>query len=68
MRILCPHCGQPVKIRTSREVTPSTREAYVHCENPECGSVFHVLISVTGVVKKSDALPHIQTFTATVSP
>jgi hypothetical protein len=50
MRILCPHCGRPAKIRTSRAITPLTREAYVQCENMACCHVFRVLISAVSTI------------------
>jgi len=52
MRITCPHCGQPGKIRTSRAVTCLTREAYVQCQNIECCHVWKVVIgAVTTIVQ-----------------
>jgi hypothetical protein len=50
MRILCPHCGRPAKIRTSRAITPLTREAYVQCENVDCCHVFRVIVSAVATV------------------
>jgi hypothetical protein len=50
MRILCPHCGRPAKIRTSRAITPLTREAYVQCENVDCCHVFRVIVSAVNTV------------------
>lgn len=37
IRLSCPHCGQYMKIRASRGVTPLYREAYVYCTNEACG-------------------------------
>jgi ssDNA-binding Zn-finger/Zn-ribbon topoisomerase 1 len=53
MRITCPHCGQPARIRTSREITPITREAYVQCENIECCCVFRVIVSAVATIVPS---------------
>jgi ssDNA-binding Zn-finger/Zn-ribbon topoisomerase 1 len=64
MRIPCPHCGQPAKIRTSRTISPLTREAYVQCENVACCHVFRVIISAVATIVPSIApnpavfLPH----------
>ena len=48
--ILCPHCGRPGRIRTSRTITPITREAYVQCENIECCHVWKVIISAVTTI------------------
>jgi ssDNA-binding Zn-finger/Zn-ribbon topoisomerase 1 len=53
MRIACPHCGQPGKIRTSRTVTPLTREAYVQCENIQCCHVWKIIISAVTTIAPS---------------
>lgn len=53
MRITCPHCGRPAKIRTSRAITATTREAYLQCENMECCHVWKVLISAVGTIVPS---------------
>jgi hypothetical protein len=50
MRILCPHCNRPAKIRTSRAITPLTREAYVQCENVACCHVFRVIVSAVATI------------------
>ena len=53
MRILCPHCGRPARIRTSRAITNLTRECYVQCENVECCHVFRVIVSAVATVSPS---------------
>ncbi|MDR1228648.1 MAG: ogr/Delta-like zinc finger family protein [Azoarcus sp.] len=50
MRITCPHCGKPGKIRTSRMITSITREAYVQCENIDCCHVWKVIISAVSTI------------------
>ena len=38
LRITCPHCGSPVRIRTSRSISPLYREGIADCTNVEdCG-------------------------------
>lgn len=37
MRLVCPHCGEPTRIRTTKTLSPIYREAYVQCTKPECG-------------------------------
>jgi hypothetical protein len=60
MRIVCPHCGCVAKIRTSRDISQMTREAYVQCENIECCHVWRVLISaVTTIVPSLNPKPEV---------
>ncbi|GHU38365.1 hypothetical protein AGMMS50256_37570 [Betaproteobacteria bacterium] len=47
MRIICPHCGQDAKIRTSRWLTRLTKEAYAQCQNVKCCHVWRVILSGT---------------------
>ncbi|MCL2831498.1 MAG: ogr/Delta-like zinc finger family protein [Betaproteobacteria bacterium] len=37
MRVCCPHCGTTARIRTSRSVSEISREAYIQCQNYQCG-------------------------------
>lgn len=38
IRILCPHCGGVCRVRTSTQVIPAQRTAYVFCQDDEyCG-------------------------------
>ncbi|WP_227369855.1 ogr/Delta-like zinc finger family protein [Halomonas sp. M20] len=37
MRLICPHCGDKTRIRTTKTLSPIYREAYVQCTAPECG-------------------------------
>jgi hypothetical protein len=53
MRITCPHCGRPARVRTSRAISPLTREAYVQCENIDCCHVFRVLVSAVSTIVPS---------------
>jgi hypothetical protein len=50
MRITCPHCGEPARIRTSREISSFTREAYAQCNNIDCCHVFKVLVEAVATV------------------
>ncbi|GHT95328.1 hypothetical protein AGMMS49545_18090 [Betaproteobacteria bacterium] len=53
MKITCPHCGETARIRTSRALTPLSREAYVQCPNIFCGHTWRVLISAVSTVTPS---------------
>jgi ssDNA-binding Zn-finger/Zn-ribbon topoisomerase 1 len=53
MRVKCPHCGKPGKVRTSRDVSPLTREAYVQCVNIECGHTWKVLVTAVSTLCES---------------
>ncbi len=35
-KIFCPHCKKPVAIRTSDQVTSTTREVYTNCNYEHC--------------------------------
>ncbi len=35
-KIFCPHCHEPVAIRTSQQITNTTREIYTNCDNEKC--------------------------------
>lgn len=37
MRICCPHCGERLMTRTSRQPSPVLYEAYAQCTNEACG-------------------------------
>lgn len=47
MRINCPHCGSPAKIRTSKEMSLISREVYFQCTNDpaDCGHAWKSLLS-----------------------
>ena len=36
----CPHCHSKAVVRTSRELTPTLRQANYQCENLTCGCAF----------------------------
>lgn len=36
-RHLCPHCGGPSHLRSSKSITPLYRVLYFICRDPECG-------------------------------
>ena len=37
---VCPHCGAPSKIRSSRQITTAYAEQLRWCENPLCGHIW----------------------------
>lgn len=45
MRIKCPHCGNSATIRTSKEMSPISREVYFQCSNYKCGHSWKSLLS-----------------------
>lgn len=54
VRIRCPHCDAPAKIRTSRAMSKISREVYYHCTNSiYCGFVWHGLISAVRTIRPS---------------
>jgi hypothetical protein len=48
MRIKCPHCDAPARIRSSREMSPTSREQKMQCSNVECA---HTWVAVTEAVR-----------------
>ncbi|MDR1935943.1 MAG: ogr/Delta-like zinc finger family protein [Candidatus Accumulibacter sp.] len=53
MRIICPHCGQISVVRTSREITPLSREAFVQCPNINCGHIWKIIVSAATTIHES---------------
>lgn len=48
MRIKCPHCGSPAKIRTSRRMSDLTVEHSLQCQNIDCA---HTWVAHTSAVR-----------------
>ena len=36
MLILCPHCQEPLRVRTSRQIVNTVRDYYCNCDNEIC--------------------------------
>lgn len=53
MRIKCPHCGAKARIRNSRDISETTREQYLQCENIECAHTWKVLTSAVCTIAPS---------------
>lgn len=49
----CPHCGYPLKIRTSRRLSPMSWEEYRQCENVFCAYTGKVLASIVTTISPS---------------
>lgn len=45
MRIKCPHCSSSAVIRTSKEMSPISREVYFQCSNFKCGHTWKSILS-----------------------
>lgn len=58
VRIFCPDCGEVCRMRTSQELDPLLRRAYVQCQDIVCGyrGVIHIehvsRLSATGNEKE----------------
>ncbi|MBM5575592.1 ogr/Delta-like zinc finger family protein [Deefgea sp. CFH1-16] len=48
MSMNCPHCGETMHIRSSRETSLISREIYYRCTNLHCG---HIAIAITELIK-----------------
>ena len=53
MSMPCPACGTKAYIRTSRPLSTTVTEQYLHCTNPHCQCVFKSLQNACVVVGKS---------------
>lgn len=53
MRIKCPHCSGNAKVRTSRSLSPISRELYYQCQNVQCGHTWYSLLSVIRTIVPS---------------
>lgn len=49
----CPHCDTRLQIRTSRAVSPLSRELYVQCPNVECAYTCKMLLSAIHTIAPS---------------
>lgn len=49
----CPHCSSKATIRTSRDVTRTTRELYLQCENFRCGHTWKSILTVQHTIVPS---------------
>lgn len=62
-RLKCPACGEGLKIRASKEQTPTFRVMYGQCQNLLCGATFSgsmswdYALSPSGMDKPRVALP-----------
>lgn len=43
---LCPHCGEPARIRSSRTVTPLYRQLNLQCSNVDCGHTYAAALEI----------------------
>lgn len=63
VRIFCPDCGEICRMRTSAEIDPLLKRAYVQCQDLECGyrGVIHIehiaRLAVTGN-EKDERIPY----------
>lgn len=53
MSMHCPVCGHVAHVRTSRPLSETVREQYLHCTNARCQTVFKGLVEVSTIVGPS---------------
>ena len=53
MRIYCTECEAKATIRSSEQLSTTTRKAYCVCTNPACGHSFVVTISFSHTISPS---------------
>lgn len=53
MRLVCPHCGQPATIRTSRAMSEISREAQLQCNNVDCAHTWVMIASAVRTIAPS---------------
>lgn len=47
---VCPHCGQPMRVRNSVAVHPLLRNVYLQCNNLACGATFAGQMEITATL------------------
>jgi len=57
--IPCPHCHAPSYIRTSEMVTPTSKDLFCLCMNPDCGFTWKAQMSIVYGLSPS-AIPNPQ--------
>ena len=53
LRLRCPACSGPARVRNSQDISPSTRRLYMHCMNPRCRCIFESIAETTKVFAPS---------------
>lgn len=53
MKMPCPHCASTAHIRTSRMLSPLSRELYYQCTNVFCGHTWRALLSAVCTIVPS---------------
>lgn len=49
----CPHCGDKLKIRSSRPTSPTSRQLNLACQNVDCGATFGAVLDITHEISPS---------------
>ena len=47
VRIDCPHCAEPLRVRNSRPVVPTLRQLNLECVNDDCAATFGGELTIT---------------------
>ena len=53
VRVFCPHCNHQATIRSSKDLSPLSRELYFQCTNFECGHTWRSLLSIVNTIVPS---------------
>lgn len=54
--VACPNCSSQAIVRSSAQISPTTRECYCQCPNvPECGMTFKAVVEVTATINPPPA-------------
>ncbi len=51
--INCPHCGERLKVRTSRDASSIVRELYLQCENVQCAFTCKAHLALVNTIAPS---------------
>lgn len=49
----CPHCGSPLRTRSSRLVSSICRELNLSCYNSDCGATFGGMLEISHAISPS---------------
>ncbi|GLT22741.1 hypothetical protein GCM10007933_22010 [Zoogloea oryzae] len=53
LRLRCPACNGPARVRNSQDISPSTRQLYMQCTNTRCLCIFESIAETTKVFAPS---------------
>ena len=53
LRLRCPACSSPARVRNSQDISPTTRQLYMECTDTRCRCIFESIAETTKVFAPS---------------